>query len=299
MPAEPAKDDKLKKDNLNRDMGKKDKAEGESGKKKGFFRNWIVRNLLGAIVLVAALVVIAMFVLKGLTQHNKEYVVPDLTNLSVRNAQIAAANAGMRVEVADSVYVRRMARGAVYKHEPKAGSRVKKGRRILLTINAVTPKSVTMPNLVGYSMRQAKAELLSRGLQLGKLIYVNDMATNNVLSQIHNNSEIDPGTTVESETVIDLVVGLNGSDNITYVPYVVGSRYMNAVDAVHDNSLNIEALFFDETVKDYSDSLNAMVYVQDPEVSEESLRMGSGVVLYLTTDKLKVPERPEPEITID
>ncbi len=277
-------------------MGNNSKEGKKSG---GFFRNWIVKNILWAIVLFAALIVVAVFALKGLTRHNEELVVPDLTNMSVKAAQIAAANAGMRVQVADSVYVRRMARGAVYKHDPKAGSHVKKGRRILLTINAVTPKSVTMPNLVGYSMRQAKAELLSRGLQLGKLIYINDMATNNVLSQIYRNSEIAPGTLIESETMIDLVVGLNETDNITYVPYVIGSRYMSAVDALHDNSLNVEALYFDETVKDYSDSLNAMVYVQDPEVSEEALRMGTGVELYLTTDKFKVPERPEPEITVD
>ena len=54
-------------------------------------------------------------------------------------------------------------------------------------------KKVSMPNLVGYSMRQAKAELNSRGLSLGKLIYVSDIATNNVLKQIYRNREIRPG----------------------------------------------------------------------------------------------------------
>ena len=185
------------------------------------------------------------------------------------------------------------------RHNPEAGSHVKKGRRILLTINAVNPKSVTMPNLVGYSMRQAKAELLSRGLQLGKLIYVNDIATNNVLSQLYRNSEIEPGTSIESESVIDLVVGLNSSDNITYIPYVVGTRYLNAVNSIHDNSLNIEKLYFDSTVKDYSDSLDAVVYRQYPELSEEPYRMGASMNLYLTKDMKKVPPRPEPEITID
>ena len=174
---------------------------------------------------------------------------------------------------------------------------MKKGRRILLTINAVTPKSVTMPNLVGYSMRQAKAELLSRGLQLGRLIYVNDIATNNVLKQIMSDKEIMPGVQVESESVIDLVVGLNPADDRTVVPYIVGSRYLNAVDAVHDRYLNIRSLNFDKTVKDYSDSLNAMVYRQSPE--EEECLMGTGVTLYLTLDKNKVPAAPVQHITID
>jgi beta-lactam-binding protein with PASTA domain len=251
-----------------------------------FFNNWIVKNILGAVLLVAVLILGAHFLLRTLTKHNQELEVPDLSNMTVAEASATAAQHGMRVQVIDSVYVKRMERGVVFRHNPEAGSHVKKGRRILLTINAVNPKSVTMPNLVGY-------------LQLGKLIYVNDIATNNVLSQLYRNSEIEPGTSIESESVIDLVVGLNSSDNITYIPYVVGTRYLNAVNSIHDNSLNIEKLYFDSTVKDYSDSLDAVVYRQYPELSEEPYRMGASMNLYLTKDMKKVPPRPEPEITID
>jgi beta-lactam-binding protein with PASTA domain len=149
-----------------------------------------------------------------------------------------------------------------------------------------------MPNLVGLSMRQAKAELLSRGLLLGNLIYVQDLATNNVLKQIHENSEIKPGVMVDSESVIDLVVGLNGNDFVTYVPDLIGLKRMSAVDAVHDNSLNVKSLRFDNTVKDYEDSLNAMVYRQTPEPSDSiHVNMGSEVVLYLTLDENRIPIR--------
>ena len=167
------------------------------------------------------------------------------------------------------------------------------------TINAVTPKGMHMPNLVGYSRRQAKAELLARGMYLGNLIYVEDIATNNVLKQLYRNREIKPGMPVESESRIDLVVGLNSMDNMTYIPYVTGMKYMSAVSAVHDNSLNVEHLIFDNTVKDYSDSLNAVVYRQYPEISDEPLLMGSPVSLYLTKDVTKVPERPEPADSTD
>ena len=156
-----------------------------------------------------------------------------------------------------------------------------------------------MPNLVGYSLRQAKAELLSRGLNLGTLIYVEDIATNNVLKQLYRNREIKPGVPVESESSIDLVVGLNDMDNMTYVPYVTGLKYISAVSAVQDNSLNIQDLIFDNTVRDYSDSLDAVVYRQTPEISEEPLLMGSSVTLYLTKDITKVPEKPEPSDSTD
>lgn len=265
--------------------------------KTGFFHNWIVKNLLLAVILALVLVAGAVILLRVVTKHNHEIIVPDFTNMSVAEASEVARMHEMRIQVTDSVYVKRMGRGDVYRQNPKAGSHVKKGRRILLTINAVTPKSVTMPNLVGYSMRQAKAELLSRGLQLGRLIYVNDIATNNVLKQIMSDKEIMPGTSIGSESVIDLVLGLNPADDQTVVPYVIGSKYLNAVDAVHDRSLNIKGLYFDKTVKDYSDSLNALVYKQSP--LEEDCLIGTGVAIWLTLDKGKVPPPPAPEITID
>lgn len=266
---------------------------------KKFSEKWIVVNILGAAVFLAAVILGSNILLKTVTRHNEEINVPDLSGMTEAEAEKYLAARGMKSEVTDSVYIKRMERGVVYRQNPEAGNHVKKGRRILLTINAVNPKKVTMPNLVGYSLRQAKAELLSRGLNLGTLIYVEDIATNNVLKQLYRNREIKPGVPVESESSIDLVVGLNDMDNMTYVPYVTGLKYISAVSAVQDNSLNIQDLIFDNTVRDYSDSLDAVVYRQTPEISEEPLLMGSSVTLYLTKDITKVPEKPEPSDSTD
>lgn len=262
--------------------------------KSGILGNWIVKNLLAALIIIIVLIAGAVIFLNIVTKHNQELVVPDLSNMSVEEAAAVASSEGMRVEVVDSVYVKRMKKGAVYRQNPSAGSKVKDGRRIALTINALNAKKVTMPNLIGYSMRQAMAELQSRGLVLGRLIYVQDMATNNVLRQLMGNREIDPGTQIESESVIDLVVGLNSSDSRTYVPDVLGLRNLSAVDAVHSSSLNVNRLRFDATVKNYDDSLAAVVYKQTPAPSDSLYaRKGDEVTLYLTIDENKVPQRLE------
>ena len=259
--------------------------------KSGILGNWIVKNLLAALIIIIVLIAGAVIFLNIVTKHNQELIVPDLSNMSVGEAAGVASAEGMRVEVVDSVYVKRMKKGAVYRQNPSAGSKVKDGRRIILTINATNAKKVTMPNLIGYSMRQAMAELQSRGLVLGKLIYVDDIATNNVLRQLKGNRQIDPGVMIESESVIDLVVGLNTSDNETYIPDVVGLKHISALDAVHANSLNISKLRFDKSVKNYDDSLSAVVYKQNPEPSEHPVKMGADVTLYLTVDVDKVPAR--------
>lgn len=260
---------------------------------KSFLDNWIVKNLLRAIAFVVGLAILVNIVLGIITQHGRELTVPDMTGLTFEECQDIASRTGIVVEIADSVFVRRMKPGAVFSQLPKAGSRVKKGRRVLLTTNANEAKKVSMPSLVGLSMRQAKSALNAKGLVLGKLIYTEDMATNNVLKQMYKGVSIDAGTMVESGSSINLVVGLNDEDGITFVPNVLGLKYQRAVDAIQENSLNIGRLHFDSTVKTYVDTLNALVYSQTPDASTGyTLTMGSQVGISLTMDPGKVPQMP-------
>ena len=267
-------------------------AAKQDAPKKEFPGKWMLNHLVMAFLLVVVLVFGAYVLLNVATKHGQELVVPDLSNMTVEEAMEAARSNKMVVEVKDSVYVKRMKRGAVYRQNPAPGNLVKSGRRIAVTINAQNAKQITMPNLFGASMRQAKAELLSRGLLLGKLVYVKDIATNNVLKQLYRGEEIQPGEMIDSESVIDLVLGLNDSDRETYVPDVIGLKRMSAVDAVLDHSLNVRGLKFDNSVKDYDDSLNAMVYRQVPAPSDSiAVGMGSEVTLYLTLEEHKIPIR--------
>ena len=255
---------------------------------KGIFKNWIVRNLLLALAFVLALVLVLNLLLNLGTQHNREIVVPDFTNLTWSEARSAASDAGVRILLTDSVYVKRLRPGVVYLQTPEAGSRVKRGRRVRLTCNTMVPKEVVMPSLVGYSMKQAKAELARTGLTLGRLIYTRDIATNSVLRQQRGGVDIKAGTRLASGTTINLVVGLNPNDNMTYVPKLIGKQYLPAVDQTLESSLNVGKLHFDETVKTYADSVSAFVYQQRPAASEKQ-RMGTEVTLSLTNDPSKLP----------
>nr|HPH52979.1 PASTA domain-containing protein [Bacteroidales bacterium] len=171
--------------------------------------NWIVRNILLAVGIIIAIIIIAFGSLNIITRHNRELTVPDFTNMSLEDALNLAEKRDVRLEVTDSVFVKRLGRGYIYSQNPVAGSKVKKGRRILITINAINPQMVEMPSLVGFSLRQAYTELTSKGLSLGSLIYVEDIATNNVLEQRYNGQPVAPKTLLESESDIDLLLGLN------------------------------------------------------------------------------------------
>ena len=268
-------------------MAKKDTKKTKAEVTKGILSNWIVRNLLLAAAVVVGLLLVAQVGLGLLTRHNRTVTVPDFTNMTVAEAQQVARNGHVGVKVTDSVFVRRLGAGVVYRQQPKAGATVKKGRSIFLTINSIVPRKVVMPNLIGYSLSEARSELNNRGLALGKLNYTQDIATNHVLRQTVRGKNVRPGDLVVSGSDVDLTLGLSNDERPTVVPRVIGQKYISAVDALHDRYLNVGRVRFDSGIRTYADSINAVVYQQDG--LGQTRKYGTPNNLYLTLDTGKVP----------
>lgn len=101
---------------------------------------------------------------------------------------------------------------------------MKSGRRVFVTINSYRQKMVTIPYVTGFSLRQAKSNLEMAGLGIDKLIYQNDIATNNVLEERYNGKIIHPGSKMQAEmgAGITLVVGLGSDATAQAVPRLAG-----------------------------------------------------------------------------
>lgn len=262
-------------------------AAKEKAKKAVKDNQWIWRNLLMAFAFIMLLVVGASISLRIITRHGKTVIAPDFTNLTVAQAEVLAKENKVAVKVVDSVFVRRLNGGVVYRQQPKAGSTVKKGRSIFLTINSVVPRKVVMPNLFGYSVTEARSELQNRGLNMGYLSYVKDIATNTVLDQSVDGVEVKAGDLVVSGSTVDLTVAVADENNQTEVPRLIGMKYVSAIDAIHDKYLNVGTVRFDSDIRTYADSVNAVVYKQDTPGNTKTL--GSKVNFSLTLDSAKLP----------
>ncbi len=254
--------------------------------KKKWYQSWEFKHIFVAVA--AALVsVFVLFHLLGLiTRHNKSIEVPDFTDMSIEQARKLAHKSDVRLKISDSVYIPQVQAGQVLKQIPAGGSKVKKNRRILITINSLVPAMVKVPNVVGYSLRQAASNLRAANLYIGKLTYVSDIATNNVMEQYYKGSQAVPGMQVPSQSEIDLTLGLNSSDCMTRIPNLIAVPYYQVKSELLYNYLNLNKVVFDKGIKTYSDSLQAVVYKQEPSPTvSNSVRMGTGVTLYFTMDK--------------
>lgn len=249
-----------------------------------WYKHWIIKNIICACATLLIILIIFFSMLGLITRHNKELAVPDFTNKNINEAAIIADNNHLRLEVVDSIYLPKMKPGMVFRQNPSPGSKVKKNRRILLSINSTKPKMINMPSTVGFFLRQAHSVLSSNSLKVGKLIYVPDIASNNVLEQLYKGYPISPGRKIEGESEIDLKLGISENENTTYVPNLLELQYSLIKEVLVDNSLNLGKAIFDRNIRSYIDSLNAIVYRQEPEASNTTVTLGTPVTVYLKKD---------------
>jgi beta-lactam-binding protein with PASTA domain len=220
-----------------------------------------------------------------------------------------AKKSKLRYQIIDSIYTTVVPRGCIAEQNPKPGFKVKKWRNIILTINAFHPEMVAMPNLVNLPKRQALLVVESSGLEVGELKYKPDISIDVVIDQQYKGRNIREGDSLQKGSVVDLILGKGLSNQRTPVPDLLGLKLDPAKSKILGSSLNLGTFVYDNTIKNDSDTLNAIVYKQNPEFKEDAtLQLGSAIYLWLTVNaaKLKidsarilsdtVPAAPESDI---
>jgi beta-lactam-binding protein with PASTA domain len=245
-----------------------------------------------ALAIFFAIVFTSSILLHLCTRHNSYLAVPDFKSLTYSEAQELADDNDMRLSIMDSVYHQDLRPGTVIDQEPKPGIEVKKNRRIFLVMNAINPEMVEMPNITGVSLRQALSILESNGLNPGKLKYVPDIATNNVLRQKFEGKEIVPGKKIKKGSHIDMVLGNSGAGPVE-LPNLQGLTIHEVERQLALSSLNLGAVIYDNTVNNAIDSTQAIVLKQKPEIEDvKYVNMGSLIDLWMGI-------KMEPKVTTD
>ena len=258
-----------------------------------------LRHLGLAAIIILVLLLGTLLWLKLYTHHGRTITVPDMSGLTLEEVGDVTSSRRLRFEVVDSVFSTEMPRGTVIKQNPTGNSRVKKNRKIFLTMNAVNPEMISMPQLLGLSFRQARLAMQNAGLVQGNIQYRPDFAKNNVLQQMHSDSVIKEGSEITRGTVIDLVLGRGLSSKTTRVPYLVGHHLEVASEIIADYYLNMGAITYDESMENAEDSSAAFVYRQYPEFDDfKRLNMGMEMDIWLSLDSALLPQ-PDTSLTGD
>lgn len=258
--------------------------------KEFFFSKLFLKHLGLAIAIFVAIMLIVLIWLNVYTRHGQTLEIPNYVGRTLEEAQALSSNNRFRFVVTDSVYTTIVPRGTIAEQNPRAGQKVKKHRRINITINAFSPEMAVVPRLVGLSLRQALSTINTAGFETGKLNYTPDISVDFVLKQLYNGVEIAPGDTIQRGSVIDLILGSGLSSSRALIPNLIGLYLEDAKNQILSSSLNLGTFVYDSTILTEKDTLNAFVFKQNPEyIREATLQLGSTIYLWLTVDSLKLP----------
>lgn len=164
-------------------------------------------HLLLALLVTIVLVTIALIGLRVFTRHGEEVEMPDFMGQDSQMLIEEATSNDFVLVVADYVFDKKTPEGQVLKQNPAPGEKVKKGRKVYLTVASATPPKVKMMELKDVSLRQAEIMLKAVGLELGDVIYKPNEYENVVMEQLYRGRPITPGTEISVGEKVTLVVG--------------------------------------------------------------------------------------------
>ncbi len=254
---------------------------------------WV--NLLVAIALAFLIVFLFLKLLGWITRHGEYLTVPNLLGKKTTEAIAILEKQGFEVKIQDSVYVDTAARGTVLKQLPDPSSTVKINRTVFLTVNRVVPPMISMPKLVGLSLRNALDELERSHLKLEDTIFRPDFMKGSVIEQQYNGVSIPENAKVQWGSKITLVVASGLNDEQMQVPELVGLTYAEAKSQLNLLGITLGAVIAEGAV---SDTANAYVVKQNPPRIDEYqipvyIKQGQVIDVWISKENIALTDSVE------
>ncbi|BDC98894.1 PASTA domain-containing protein [Persicobacter psychrovividus] len=236
--------------------------------------HWVVLGALGSALLIGYF----YYYLPNITEHGQTVTVPNVVERNFSDLKTELSARSLRFEVdADSGFSADLPPLAVIKQFPEPGTKVKSDRKIYLTLNAMNPPKVPMPNLVDGSLTNAQIVLNSLKLKMGEITYEPDLAENAVLKQEYKGSPVEAGTLIAKGSTIDLVVGDGYGKRTFEVEDYVGRPLDEVELAIKGASLKVGNI----KPRERYDSLDYVVQQQRP-AENEKVHVGQEIDLWVT-----------------
>lgn len=191
---------------------------------------------MAGIILVLALNFIIM---PGYTNYNDGVTVPDVTKISLTEAEDLLTGRGLRFEVLDRRAHSAYPADYIIDQSPSAKELVKPNRKIYLTVNTAETPQTEVPEVVNMSFRNAEIQLKNHGLTVGTISYESSRFRNTIMRQ-----SVAPGDTVARGTVVNLVVSDGLGTRTVSVPKIVGLTYSEAQRLILSAGLRVGEVRF-------------------------------------------------------
>ncbi len=249
------------------------------------FSKLFLKNLGIALGIILLSALIAFFSLNRYTQHGESIEVPNLRNKNINEAITILKYTELNYEIIDSVYLSGKPAGAIIEQIPAPKEKIKKYRKIYLTINSYSKPLVTLPDVRDLSYRNARATIEAIGLKIAAVQYVPWEYKDLVKNIKQNGVILEPGARIPRESLVVLVVGRgqSGGEGIS-CPSLRGLSLTEATHIANRDSLYIRSTVFTDEPINAADSALFIVYKQRP-IKGSPIFFGASINIWLTKDK--------------
>lgn len=202
----------------------------------------VAKHLLMMLAVSIGIIMIIFMFLRVYARHGRVCEMPEITGLNITEAIDNNPN-NLRYVVIDSVYQEGDAGGTILMQDPKAGTQIKPGRKVYVTITSYVAEAMTMPH-VSNTASIAISTLENAGL-LGKLYFrIDESMAGAVLTRTYKGYEVQEGEKLDPGAHIDLTIAMRSND-AKVMPFLVGKNAIQAHRELHKNMLNVGREHFD------------------------------------------------------
>jgi beta-lactam-binding protein with PASTA domain len=129
-------------------------------------REWVLTSM----AMVTVMLISAAITLR-IALHVREVTVPGLTGKTMQEASQSALQSGVDLVIENKFYSTTVPAGRVLSQSPQADTVVRHGWQVRVA-ESLGPQQVTIPNVVGETMRDASVDLRRDRLDLGTLAHI-------------------------------------------------------------------------------------------------------------------------------
>lgn len=223
----------VKVDNLDEPENRIPQQHPNSKKSKG--KAWLKAVLI--IVPSILIMALAFFIGARIFDNNfatREIEMPDITNISLRDAERILANDNLYIKVEGETYDDNIKEGYIISQDPEKGTMVKPDYTVKVVLSK-GPETIIVPNVEMNTKREAEITLENEGFTIGEHEYVySEYPSDTVIGQ-----SLQADARVPKGTEIWLTISLGPEEKVTKVGNYLGQQLDVATQMINGDNLRL------------------------------------------------------------
>ncbi len=198
------------------------------------FQKPFIRKTIYVIIGFFIFLAIINYIIMPFYVSADEVKVPKVQKLKLNEAIKLLEDANLNVLVGDTSYDKKYPEGTIILQKPVGGEIVKEGRTIFLVVSGGEPY-VSMPQLRGKSVRDAKLTLERLGLKVGEIVEVQSNNPKDVVVD----QQYAPNVKVKGGKSVSISISLGSTEGDIAVPDLIGKSLAEATRILHEKLLRV------------------------------------------------------------